>query len=152
MCNPLRERDSNTFDNEALPHPDRSPLSHLIQGAFPTHDNHHLRPSQIIRKLKEEKFGTLERVHQSATRHCYLSLNRGHTVAEHLTTVTKRKSQPAHRGGTPQTDPGSSREYRPCFHCTQNQLETKPYSLISCHSYRDRSTHFPRITQAMRGL
>ena len=61
-----KESDSNMFHNRALAHrelhPEKSPLSQLVLGFCPQHNNHHIRQNQIIRKL----FGTMERINQKS--------------------------------------------------------------------------------------
>ena len=67
--------------------PEKSPLSRLVLGLCPTHNNHHHGPNQIIRKQKD-KYLAPSTKNQSKLQ-CYVSLNREYTVAEYLTTVTQ---------------------------------------------------------------
>ena len=84
---------------------------------------------------------------------CYLSLNRGYTVAEYLTTVNdqkRRKSLTRYRLNQQTWLPT---EDWLCSHCTQNQLETELHFLTSypsCQSYQDiGNTYFLQITKML---
>ena len=58
LYNHLKESDSNTLHNKALTHIEihleKCPLSQLVLGICPTHNNQHIRQNQIIRKQKEK--------------------------------------------------------------------------------------------------
>ena len=88
-----------------------------------------------------------------------MALNREHTVAEYLTTVTDPKLRKAltmyslrehslaiERGLCRHT--WLSREDRICAHCPQNEVESELHFLTYCQMYDHiRDTYFPQITQ-----
>jgi hypothetical protein len=93
-----------------------------------------------------------------------LALNREHTMAEYLTSVTDpnlRKALTMYRlsehslaiekGRRRQTR--LSREDRLCAHCPQIEVETELHFITSCQMYDHiRETYFPQITQTHKEL
>ena len=72
--------------------PRKVSLSQLVLGLCPTHNNQHIRQNQMIRKLKENYLAHWKESTKKLSKlSCFLSLNRGYTVAEYLTTVTDPK-------------------------------------------------------------